>query len=247
MINLEELILNLSIFRGNGNYIDGIQLYGDILIYMPQLNKFSFRIDTRVSFENRTIVLSSKEDIQRSFIGREYQKLGLHVEILLTDDEIQCRIHSLPYQFNRFIYLNHSYQDGMFNYVRYLSMIDQHPFKNNLFKIISQDFPFLEELFIVNNEAQTKKQELSETITFPHLSRLNIYMSHIDYAEQFLVEQRCHLPHLLDLLIKYESLVTVTNNFTNNATRRTCSKVRFIWLTGPFVRPQHFNQYFPLL
>jgi hypothetical protein len=247
MINLEELILNLSILRGGGNYIDGIQLYDDILIYMPQLNKFSFRIDTRVSFENRTIVLSSEEDIQKSFIGREYKKFGLHVETLLTDDETQCRIHSLPYQFNRFIYLNHSYQGGIFNNVRCLWMIDWHPFEHNFFKIISQDFPFLEELCIVNDEPQTNKQELLASITFPHLSRLKIDMIHIDYAEQFLVEQKCHLPCLLDLLIKYESLVTVTNNFTNDATRLTCSKLRFLWLTGPFVRPQHFNQYFPFL
>lgn len=118
MINLEELILNLSIHRGSGNYID------DILIYMSQLNKFSFRIDTHVSFEHRTIVLSSEEDIQKSFIGREYKKFGLHVETLLTDDETQCRIHSLPYQFNCFIYLNHSYQGGIFNNVRCLWMID---------------------------------------------------------------------------------------------------------------------------
>lgn len=233
--------------RGSGNFIDGIQLYDDVLIYMPQLNKFSFRIDTRVSIKNRTTVLSSKKDIQKSFIGREYEKFGLHVETLLTDDEIHCRIHSLPFRFDRFLYLNHSYQGGIFNNVRCLCMCDWHPFEHKFFKIISQDFPFLEDLLIANEKPQTSKQELFGSITFPHLIRLQIDTAHIDYAEQFLVEEKCHLPRLLDLSITYESLMTVTNNFTRDSTRLICSKLTFLELTEPFVRPQHFNQYFPLL
>ncbi|CAF3215420.1 unnamed protein product, partial [Rotaria sp. Silwood2] len=56
MINLEELILDLSIIRSNKNYIDGIQLYDDILIYMPRLNKFTFNIYTNVDKKNVGIV-----------------------------------------------------------------------------------------------------------------------------------------------------------------------------------------------
>ena len=46
MINLEELILFLSIIRADKNYIDGDQLYDDILVYMPRINKFTFNIET---------------------------------------------------------------------------------------------------------------------------------------------------------------------------------------------------------
>ncbi|CAF3873681.1 unnamed protein product, partial [Rotaria sp. Silwood1] len=36
------------------------------------------------------------------------------------------------------------FQGGMLNKVRWLTMNDTRPFENKLFKIISQDFPFLE-------------------------------------------------------------------------------------------------------
>ncbi|CAF1301761.1 unnamed protein product [Rotaria sordida] len=70
MINLEELILFLSIIRFNSTFIDGIQLYDQFLIYMPRLNKFTFSIITVVV--NNNIHLSSHKDIQHSFIGKRY-------------------------------------------------------------------------------------------------------------------------------------------------------------------------------
>ncbi|CAF1370316.1 unnamed protein product [Rotaria sordida] len=70
MINLEKLILFLSIIRFNSTFIDGIQLYDQFLIYMPRLNKFTFNIITVVV--NNNIHLSSHKDIQHSFIGRRY-------------------------------------------------------------------------------------------------------------------------------------------------------------------------------
>ncbi|CAF1179117.1 unnamed protein product [Rotaria sordida] len=81
MINLEELILFLSIIRTEKNYIDGIQLYDDILIYMPRLNKFIFNIDTNIVENNIEFALSSNEDIQRSFIRKEYGPVYSQVEI----------------------------------------------------------------------------------------------------------------------------------------------------------------------
>jgi hypothetical protein len=73
MINLEKLILFLSILRVDSTYVDGIQLYDDILVYMPHLNKFTFNIDAGVLCKNTKIALQSNEDIQRSFIGRRYE------------------------------------------------------------------------------------------------------------------------------------------------------------------------------
>lgn len=58
MINLENLVLYLSIMRHNKNYIDGNELYNDILIYMPQLNKFTFNIRTNIDKKNDGIFFS---------------------------------------------------------------------------------------------------------------------------------------------------------------------------------------------
>lgn len=60
IINLENLILYLSIIRNSKNNINGNELYNDILIYMPQLNKFTFNIRTNVDKKNDEIVFFFK-------------------------------------------------------------------------------------------------------------------------------------------------------------------------------------------
>jgi hypothetical protein len=46
----------------------------------------------------------------------------------------------------------------MFHKVRQLKMIDEIPFEHKLFKLISQDFPFLEFLYTSNDRSQKDKQ-----------------------------------------------------------------------------------------
>ncbi|CAF3947257.1 unnamed protein product [Rotaria sordida] len=113
--------------------------------------------------------------------------------------------------------------------------------------IISQSFPVLANLHISNDEPQTDKQQSTTFIMFPRVILLDLYFSHVDYAEQFLIDKNCHLPRLLNLGIEYESIKTVTHNFTNNATRLTCSKLTSLNIHEPFVRPENFDRYFPLL
>ncbi|CAF1423164.1 unnamed protein product [Rotaria sordida] len=261
MINLEELILFLTVVRIDSNFIDGHQLYDEVVFYMPKLNKFLFSINTSVILKNIDIDFSSNEYIQRSFIGKGYGQVGSYVfpksinivRRFLAYPELNIRgggrshIFSLPYSFKYFLDLNNSFQGGMFDNVQYLKMNDIRPFEYQLFKKISENFPCLKELIICNREAQTDKQHLSTLIRFPHLILLNLVMTHVDYAEQFLSDKKTDLPCLLDLCIEYESLIMVTNNFTNNATRLHCAKLKGLHINKPFVRPKHFHQYFPLL
>ncbi|CAF4637297.1 unnamed protein product [Rotaria sp. Silwood1] len=118
MINLEELILSLSIIRVDLPYIDGTHLYDEIQMHMPRLNKLIFSINTAVTKKNININFPSKEDLQRSFIDRGYQQVGVYVDSTETKDEGRCHIYSLPYQFENFLHLNNSFQGGMFNKVR---------------------------------------------------------------------------------------------------------------------------------
>ncbi|CAF1281091.1 unnamed protein product [Rotaria sordida] len=247
MINLEELILYLSLIRYNSTYVDGIQLFDQILIYMPQLNRFTFSINTWVQNENTIIDLSSNEDIQQSFIEKGYGPVASYVHTIPMKAINKAHIYSLPYQFENFLHLNNSFQGGIFTKVRYLMMNDTEPFEHQLFQRISQDFSFLKCLIIFNEQPQKNKQHSSTLIIFPHLIYLNLSSAHVDYAEQFLVEKNTHLPHLLTLHIKYESLLMITNNFTNNATRLKCSKLKSLNISEPFVRSENFHQYFPLL
>jgi hypothetical protein len=247
MINLEKLKLYLSILRFNSTYVDGIQLYDEIIIYMSRLKKLYFSIDTCVMNNNIKIDLSSNKDIQHSFIGRRYGQVGSDVYSIAIEKGIsRCHIYSLPYQFQQFYYLNNSFKGGIFNKVRFLLMVDSRPFEHNFFKVISQDFPFLKRLCILNYKPQQNKQQ-SSTIIFPHLILLDLATSDVDYAEQFLFDKNTHLPRLLNLSIGYELLAMVTNNFTNDAARLNCAKLTNLEIKEPFVRPKNFHQYFPLL
>ncbi|CAF1042146.1 unnamed protein product [Adineta steineri] len=236
MINLEELILFLSIITEK-NYIDGIQLYDSILIYMPRLNKFSFSIDTYIAEHNIEFALSSNEDIQRSFIRKEYGSVYSQVEIFPREYKRRCTSWSLPYRF----------ESGLFNNVQSLIMADFRPFEHGFFKIISQSFPLLKKLYILNDEPQKHKQQPRKCIIFSHLVLLFLHRAHVDYAEQFLSEKYCYLPSLLDLSVGYKSLALVTNNFTNDETRVSCSKLTALHIKEPFVLPINFHEYFPLL
>ncbi|CAF1203041.1 unnamed protein product [Adineta steineri] len=233
MINLEELILFLIAIRTDSTLVDGTELYDEVLVHMSQLNKFVFSINTNVFIENNEMDVPSNEEIQNSFIGRGYGQVGscVHFEPRKPKNRVidfeeakaivKSHIYSLPYQFESFLHLNNSFKGGM--------------------------FPLVKTLTISNLEPQKKKQHSSTLISFPHLNLLNLVDAHDDYAQQFLVDANTHLPCLLDLCILYESLEIVTYNFTNDATRLYCSKLKGLHMDKPFVRPKHFDDYFPLL
>ena len=148
MINLEELKLYLLVRRLDSTYIDGYQLYDQFLIYMTQLKKFTFYIKTEVSFQTVRFQLPTNEDIQRSFIGRRYSQVTSYTYTQSARFDGVCQIYSLPYDFEYFVDLDNSFQGGMFKNVRLVKMIDNIPFEHNFFELISQEFPFLEFLYI---------------------------------------------------------------------------------------------------
>ena len=250
MLNLEELTLFLSIVRPKTIYIDGNHLYDEVLNYMPQLNKFVFSIytSTRIITDHNAFNFPSNDDIRNSFIKRGFQAIDVYVNNKLIDNKGKCHIYSLPYQFNEFYYMNSCFQGGKFDKVRLLLMRDEHPFEHELFKIISRDFPFLQQLIIYNYDASTNKQDHSSTlITFNHLYKLNLLSAHDDYAIQFLSDKITRLPCLTNLAIEYKALTTVTNNFTKAATRLNCAKIKSLVTYQVIDYPQHFYSYFPSL
>ena len=248
MLNLEELTLFLSVIRTESTYIDGTQLYDEVLSHMPRLNKFTFSIHTHLINNNVRMDLPSNDDIRNSFIRRGYQQVDSFADDELMNNDGNCHVYSLPYQFSHFMFMNIAFQGGRFDKVRWLLMHDKRPFEHELFKIISRDFPFLEKLSMSNDEPQQKKQQQSSTfITFVHLFQLDLHFAHIDYVVQFLLDRNTLLPRLTNLFIKYEPLVTVTNHFTNDATRLNCAKIEKLFIKEPFVRPEIFHSYFPLL
>jgi hypothetical protein len=246
MVNLEELKLYLWVNRDDSIYIDGIQLYDQFLIYMIQLKSFTFNIKTELSFTNVRLQVQSNEDIQRSFIGRGYQPVASYVYPKSFPCDSACYIYSLPYDF-KYFKLDNSFQGGVFHKVRQLTMIERIPFQDKLFKLISQDFPFLEILRIYNSWSSVDNQYPSTLLTFPYLTLLDIRSTHVDYIERFLLKTNMHLPRLSNLFMKYELLILITDNFTKDATQFNFWKLKSLDLCQSFVRPKNFHQYFPLL
>ncbi|CAF1409290.1 unnamed protein product [Rotaria sp. Silwood1] len=125
-------------------------------------------------------------------------------------------------------------------------MSDGIPFEHKLFKFIAQEFPFLEFLYICNDNPQENKQDSSTLITFPYLTVLDLEKAHVDYAELFLLEKNMHLPRLVNLSVNNKSLTTITNNFTNDPTLFNFGKLTSL-VCQKFVSPKNFCKYFPLL
>ena len=260
MINLEELSLLLAVIRLDSDYINGVQLRDAFLRYMPQMNKFHFSIETTIIKSRSDLVLSSNVDIQRSFIEGQLESVGSHVDVFAKasgrrantysmshDFYSRCHIYSLPYKLTYFPFLSNSFQNGTFERVRTLSVADAQPFKSDFFRIISQSFPLLRSLHVLNNMPQESTQQAREVIAFTRLHYLDLASAHVHYATQFLIDEHCRLPCLQRLEISWVSLVAVTHDFTNAATRRTCSQLKSIHMSEPFVRPERFHHYFSSL
>jgi len=140
------------------------------------------------------------------------------------------------------------FQGGRFDNVRLLSMHDVRPFEHKLFQIISQDFPFLEQLIILNDKPQNNEQRHSSTsITFNHLLTLDIFNVHNDYVIQFLSDKVTRLPCLKNLVIEYKTLARMTNYFTNDTTCLNCAQIKSLVTYELFVPRQNFHSYFPSL
>ena len=182
MENLEELNLSLSVLRCNSTYLDGIQLYGQFLIFILQLNKLTFNITRSVYNYDPGIVLQSNEGVQNSFIRRGYEKVAscVHSNPMKTNGE--CHNYSLPFNFEYFIYLNNSFQGGIFHKVRHLRMSDGRPLEYELIKLLCEDFPVLQFLYLSNNDSPNDKKGSATLITFPYLTYPDLKCAHDDYA-----------------------------------------------------------------
>jgi hypothetical protein len=248
MICLEELTLYLPVFRMDSPITDGNQLYDQFLYSMKELKKFTFYIETMVANSDDSILLPPNEDIQRSLIGRNDQQIASYVRPKLGPYRIgECVIYSLPYAFEYFFGLDNSFRGGQFHRVRTLKMSDRSSSPRQLFRLISQDFPFLQSLSVGNRCPQEVEEDALALITFPYLTSLDLEWAHIHYAEQFLLNKSMCLPRLVNLCIEWESLVTMAQNFTNDPKLFNFSQVKSLQLLQPFVRCENFHQYFPLL
>jgi hypothetical protein len=251
MSNLEKLVLSIT-NENRTTIVDGTQINNEILVHMPRLYKFDFNINTRTKLHHLVHYLSS-DDIQRTFTNIGYQNVGC-ILYYVTSSAI-CHVFSLPFMFRYLQYIGNTFTPIIFGHVTELIVHDIVPFEHEFFIRIARSFPLLKYLQIINFESQSQMlnnwnsndNQLYSIVEYPYLISLRIWVSHIDYVEQFLNETKTHLPHLTKLAVDYDQLAIVTNNFTRDITRLNCAKVKQLIIDKTFVHSKDVYVYFPLL
>ena len=244
MTHLESLTLYLAI-EEQDQFVDGSNLTRNILSHMPHLNQFRFNIRSFVSFNNQ-LQLPSNDNIQRSFRNCTDDEVVSYVDYFPSKKIGQCCVYTYPYTMFHFGGISNSFPGGLFKYVRHVRLFDERPFEHTFFLRIAQAFPSLEQLAIKNSESQKcRDNQHLPIIKYPHLDELELRDVHDDYAEQFLLHTRTCFANPIDLNIEYDTIQRVTHNFTRDATRVNCGKVKWFFMPGQWDAPEHFNLYFP--
>ena len=215
VVNLQQLKLYLTVYRPYDDYLDVVQLSDLLLNHLAQLRRFTFNIETTALNTIGDRPLPTNKVIQRSFTGKHYQQLVSVVYNGFNEDNSTCRIYSLPYDFYYFLDLDHSFPGGLFQKVRFLRMKDEHSFEDALFRIISHDMPYLEQLTITNKHPLKNKRCSSTILGFPRLERLDLQYAHDDYVELFLLTTKTSLPRLSILRIRNQSLQRLKSRDVN--------------------------------
>ncbi|CAF0855047.1 unnamed protein product [Adineta steineri] len=251
MPNLETLTLDLYII--GRPIIDGLHLNEKLLIDMKYLNKFIFHICT-ILITSETNYFLTANDIKNTFLNWRYSLVNCCIDHF-SDGFGYCHIYSTPFQMTRFRALSNSFRGQDFSSVIELSLFDTRPFEHDFFEWLSQACPLLKDLIVNNSTPQENKRQVAtiddkqifSKISYLHLCQLKLAEAHIDYVDQFLCYTNAYLPTLHTLVIQYDKLVTISNNFTNDAKQINCSQIKRIVFDQLVVLPKDFYDYFPCL
>ena len=251
---MENLTLSFRV-RRRTSFIDGIYLTNEVFSYMSHLHIFMCDIVSDETIINQH-TKPSPDDIRRTFIQN-----GHNVDCYIDDytEEIgRCHVYSLPFTMDDIHYITSRFPGGTFANVRVLRLRDIcRSFEHSFFARIARSFPLLNELAVSNTTEQigrsirqlNKLIQVSSVIEYPHLAKLDLTFVHIDYVEQFLSSMNTRLPCLTKLWVRYEHLISVTNNFTRDSTRINSAKLKHIIFYEPMysVQSREFFLYFPSL
>jgi hypothetical protein len=252
MSYLKHLTLHFTAMH-RSQFIDGSHIDNEIVSYMAQLNTFNFHIATITRISDMGYQKSS-DDIQQTFVNWKENQIKCYVDYF-SNNIGACHTYSCPYNFAYIDGVSNSFQGGRFKSVTKVVLYDTRSFEHDFFEWIPKAFPYLKRLVVINPKPQKHKysndringQQICPTILYTDLICLSLISGHIDYVDQFLHDEKACIPRLAQLIIKYEHLVAVTNNFTSETTRINCANVRRLVIKKSIVYPENLYHYFPLL
>ncbi|CAF3389172.1 unnamed protein product [Rotaria socialis] len=212
----------------------------------------SGKIENQLMRIKNEIILPSKEYIQKPFKNFPHAQIICYMDRFLDRGECQYHIFTYPSQISYYQYLSNQFPGGYYPYVRMVSLFDEYPFEHEFFLQITQSFPFIEKLVLINREPQKHKQSSKSEndnchlsiVKYSHLIELNIERVYDDYVEEFLSETKTFFQNNIRLRIASNALLRVTKNFTRKDTRMNCIKVEDLLPWGEFRSSKSFQEYF---
>ncbi|CAF2066093.1 unnamed protein product [Rotaria magnacalcarata] len=228
MLNLKELDLNV-VAESHEKFIDGDTLQKYIIIYMPQLHKFTFNICSTINHRN----FSLNEHIQKMHIISQYHIYSYRCKLKVYSD------------------ITNNFPGRLFTSVTKVSLYDERPFEHEFFLRIAESFPFMKELTIENRKAlgrlikRINDNQILSIIEYPNLNRLDLTKTHDDYIELSLFDTKMSLPHNIHHCVGYHSLKRVTYCFTRYITGYNCAKLPALYLSPVDERDESVHYYLP--
>jgi hypothetical protein len=229
--------------------IDGGFVQNEILLYISELHSFTFYISTYADTRNLSHTLP-QEDFS---IGH-----GDTISMVnyVSPCAVVCSIFSLPFVFGYLADLGNRFPDVVFSHVTYLFARNVDAFRHEFFVRIARSFPLLNCLCISNVTSQPLSDLLASSfdhpqshsmVEYPYLVSLDVSFSRKGYLEQFLNETKAYVPCLTKLTVCHRHLKIITENFTREATRRNCAKVKQLTFLLQSDNQGDYSHYFPSL
>jgi hypothetical protein len=245
MLNLEKLTLYLRIDY-QYRFIDPIDLLNQFSTHLSQLNSFKFYLSV-INNQNHFIKYLSNNNR-----NMKYQQTSDIV--CFYNNEVTYHLFTLPFEFIKIFNIGNRFPNIRFNNVIELWVLDVVPFEHEFFLRISRAFPLLKNFVVtdfksvlINDIHLSDNIQSYEIVKYPHLTALDLTRAGVSCVDQFLNENKTHLPRLNQLRIFYETLRITTENFTKEATRRNCANITRLITYRQFAGSQDYYSYFPLL
>ena len=250
MLYLEKLTLYLRVARQDV-FVDPICLINEFPMSLSRLNSFNFYLSS-VNNHNDLVRYLSNNEIKRNYMNIGDEEVSNIA--CFSGDTGTYHVFTLPFKFAKLMSIGNRFPNVIFKHVIELWVHDVIPFEHEFFLRIARAFPLLKIFFIFDFSSMSYNAKISvdnirsdKIVKYPHLTVLDIMRTDINLVDQFLNENKTHLPCLTQLSVRYEDLRVTTEDFTRKATRRNCANVTRLITGKQIVGSKEYHIHFPSL
>ena len=250
MLHLEKLTFYLRIDRQDV-FTDPIDLINEFSMHMLRISSFNFYLS----------VLNNKNDLARHLSNndpkRNLTNKGYEEVLDMVCDRVEgsvYQIFTVPFEFALLMSVGYIFPNIVFKYVIDLCINITVTYEHEFLLRVVQAFPMLKYLYICaftpfsyGPRKPLINSQPHEPIEYRHLISLDIMRTDINYVEHFLNETHSHLPCLTELIVGYEDLRIITEDFTRETTRRNCANIRRLTNWRAIAGSKDYYDHFPRL